>query len=200
MKQNRLVLSISFEHCQAWCTFRATVTDLWCFFLTPGPEPGCVIVAARGWRLWGTQRRRCLLSSWPQSSSCWVLLSVEGDGNETPCTNHSCMIDNITPAKYGNYSPKHLLLKSFIKQTFFGKSFSNDTVCFFSPFQSLFINIFMFQAIVCLTKQAIWSHHLQSCHCWNDILSLTFNGMGKKIIERFTSHFLHVSLQFEIVT
>ena len=59
------------------------------FFLTPGPEPGCVIVAARGWRLWGTRRRRCLLSSWPRSSSCWVLLSAEGGGNETPCTDHS---------------------------------------------------------------------------------------------------------------
>lgn len=50
----------------------------------PAPERGCVIVAARGWRLWGTQQRRCLLSSWPQSSSCWALLSVEGGGNEIP--------------------------------------------------------------------------------------------------------------------
>lgn len=63
--------------------------DLWCWFLTPAPERGCVIIAARGWRLWGTQRRRCLLSSWPRSSSCWALLSVGGDGNETPCTNQS---------------------------------------------------------------------------------------------------------------
>lgn len=81
------------------------------FILTPAPERGCVIAAARGWRLWGTQQRRCLLSSWPRSSSCWALLSVEGDGNETPCVKHTVPLSvQQLPDSQGKHIPQISLL------------------------------------------------------------------------------------------
>lgn len=102
-------------------------------FLTPAPEPGCVIAAARGWTLWGTRRRRCLLSSWPRSSSCWVSRSVEGDGSETPCTNHSHSLDgaqltdNMTPVDHGAYRPQ-----TSLQSIFCNISFTDETTCFFN--------------------------------------------------------------------
>lgn len=89
----------SLSYCQLCCLRR--------LLLTPALARGCVIAAAMGWRLWGTQQRRCLLSSWPRSSSCWGLLSVEGDGNETPCINHShfrCTAADWQSDNQGKYS------------------------------------------------------------------------------------------------
>lgn len=76
--------NVGLNTAKSFTSFNFVILNVF-FFLTPGPEQECAIAATRGWRLWGTRQRRCLLSSWRRSSSCWASRIVGGDGSETPC-------------------------------------------------------------------------------------------------------------------